>query len=196
MTEKTYPVRVRVLTDSFMGEGPAGHLVKAGTEAIILVGKYEKDVTADDGDLIHKAGDYQLGTNVEFISDAAEGSAAEVLPVGLPNGAVPSGKPGIWLVPVGNGLVYEAWQPGDPSTGLIGATRDDFALNRGEVGPLAEAARDNEAAGILDTGEPQALTETRQTKAQLAARLDAKGISYETDDNRDRLQYLVDENKA
>jgi hypothetical protein len=145
--------RILVLTPSFLGHGPAGRLVQPGSEIIMDLPLAAKDITAEiDGEtvVVTKAGEPVYGANMEVIGPAGDDSV-ETVPHGLPAGAIAAGD-GRWLVPVGNGVTFELWQPGDPTSDLTRAPADAFAANRAEA-EASPAARFNDPSVFNHDGK-------------------------------------------
>lgn len=143
--------RVLVLTASFLGSGAAGRLVPAGDEVLLDLPLAKKDIVEQDADgddfVAVKQGEPIVGANLQIIGPAEDGATGSV-PAGLPPGAISAGN-GNWLVPVGNGITFELWQPGDPTSDLSRASPDAFKANReeAEASPVVDPRFDGDGNG-------------------------------------------------
>ncbi len=189
---KTIAVKVRVIGPFFAGEGTAGHLIPIGSEITL-------DVATDDD------GKPKIGKNLDYVGLASDDpTSSEFLPSGLPNGAIRAGN-GQWLVPVGNGMTYEIWVPGVPTTGLdrvsgeeMRAALDDAAqFNPGPDASVVEAAQRENANLVDPDGDGKAGGYVK--KADITRDLDELGVTYPTSgegSDRDSLADLLAKEKA
>lgn len=175
--------RVRVLAQTFVGRGLEGRLAEAGEVVTIPLEIAEDEVKDENGNVIAQAGEPIHNDNIEILEDE---DAAEVAPAGAPNGARPTGVPGVWMVPVGDS--WQVWQPGDPDSGFSRRSPEEFQSNQPDAAPISDK-------NPLDHDEDGRAGGSK-SKAEIAAELTEMGVEFDGRSSRDELAKKLAEAKA
>lgn len=190
---------VRLLEDTFVGQGLDGHLASAGSVVTIPLQIASSDIE-EDGEVVTKAGEPIYDDNLEILEEAgAEG--LEVVPAGAPNGARPTGVPGVFMVPVGDN--WQVWQPGDPDSSFMRRAPEEFAANNPDAPTIAEtlekAGLDPNGGGKIKSGLVDPDNDGKAggfvKKADLAAEAEKRGLTVDDKATRDDIAAMIEADK-
>lgn len=193
MAEKQFRAfKAQVLQPTFVGKGLDGHLAGEGAVVTVDLEIAASDITDESGAVTTKAGEPIHDDNLKLLGEV---DAVEVVPVGAPLGARPTGVPGVFMVP--NGDNWITWTEGDPSTQLASRSPEEFRYQDPERPSIADDIESGDLLPAVGDGLPQldhdgdGKAGGSLSKADLQAALDDRGVSYPANATKADLQELL-----